>query len=59
MKKLKLLWLIRNVSKSMAFSCSGAGDDLLNILYNEYTDTLGIEANDEPDGEEEELGFHA
>lgn len=59
MKKLKLLWLIRNLSKSMSHSHNQSGDELLSILYMEYADTLDIEPNDEPINEEEEMGFHA
>jgi len=57
-KKLKLLWLIRNLSKSMAFSPSAAGANVLDILYMEIEETLGVETNDEPEDEEEEMGFH-
>jgi len=57
-KKLKLLWLIRNVSKSMAFGFSPSGANVLDILYMELEDTLDVEKNDEPEDEEEEMGFH-
>jgi len=55
MKKLKLLWMIRTISKSMAFSHNQSGYDLLESLYEELA---GAEDVDEPENEKEEMGFH-
>jgi len=55
MKKIKLLWLIRTLSKSMAYSSNYAGDELLSSLYLELGELLtDVETQDI---DQEEMGF--